>query len=786
MLGGESNSVSGNKSIIAGGSNNINKGINSAIIAGGQTETERDTDGNIINEGNTVSENAKNVVIAGGKKNTVDGENNFVSGEENAIVGKYAHGNIIGGKKNTISSSYSFTTGEENTVSGFDSSVLGGEKNIVSNSDAAIIGGVSNNVSGYNSVNIGGSNNKIYSRNSIALGGTDNIVAGNNSIAAQGGRAYGDASTAIGSGAIAYKANTIAIGTNSINDTEDTVSFGRKASDKNYTFEQKWTPYRNDGYTSSDGMSGASYEYILRDSDGNVVNLATDGSMQLFKAGTYTLSYDYSSWHIDSATGKKVVDYTNQSISDRTTLDKDMYGSTTLADQGSGTLQTTNFYTLDESAPTTAITRRLTNVSRGVDGTDAVNVSQLKDAINEAKFDPTTGGDDPLNVKYDSLQKTSVTLGGDTGTQIKNVAEGTDGTDAVNLNQLNKAIANINISGGGGNDKNAVHYDGDDHTKVSLTGEGGTIITNVKDGEISDTSKDAINGSQLKVEQDERKDADDKLDKRIGTLDVKTYNYIDASNNVSQNLQALDDAITNGGGGDCLVKDNGKKITIAQKSNTNIIDIRGGNDNRRTITGVQTNPSDGSSAVSVDYLNDQIDGVKDDMKGIGAGAAALAGLHPLPYDPKNRVSYATSIGSYEGKTAFALGAFYQAKRDLLFSIGGAFSNGTMMNLGVAGRFGKTTEEAYGNGGAGGAGISPELAAEIERLRTENATMHERNEQLMGEVATLKEENEYVRKKSNWFLGVAHNMYEKMRTMTGRDEDWEFVKKDKEKGMVSGK
>lgn len=763
VLGGRHNTVDGDDSAVVAGRGNTNKGTLSVILGGGN---EEDDD----KEGNEISEESERSVIAGGKSNSVYGDDDLVSGESNTVSGD---ANLVGGSRNKATSSYGFVSGRYNSVGGYG---------------AAAIGGYSNTVNGSYAANIGGYRNQASGAYSVTLGGQGSTASGDNSLASQGGIAYGANSIALGSGSVAYGSDAVAIGTNSINNEAETVSFGRKATDKTYNLEQKWTPYRSKSYTSSDGSYGYSYEnYTLRDSDGNAVELSTDGSLQLFKAGNYTLTYDYSSWHIDPATGEKVIDYSNQSTAGGITLGKDMYGSTSLTDNGSGVLQTTNFYTVDESAPTTAITRRLTNVSRGVDDTDAVNVSQLKDAINEAKFDPATGGDDPLNVKYDSLQKTSVTLGGDTGTQIKNVAEGTDGTDAVNLNQLNKAIANINISGGGGNDKNAVHYDGDDHTKVSLTGEGGTTITNVKDGEISDDSTDAINGSQLKAEQDERKDADDKLDKRIGTLDVKTYNYIDASNNVSQNLQALDEAITNGGG-DCLVKDNGKTITIAKDSKTSVIDIRGSNQNR-VITGVQTNPADGSSAVSVDYLNgrvndvnNRIDGLEDDMKGIGAGAAALAGLHPLPYDPNNRVSYATSIGSYEGKTAFALGAFYQAKRDLLFSIGGAFSNGTMMNLGVAGRFGKTTEEAYGNGGAGGAGsggLSPELAAEIQKLRAENASMRAENQK-------LREENEYVSKKSNWFLGVAHDMYEKMRTMTGREEDWEFVKKDKEKGMDSVK
>ncbi len=89
--------------------------------------------------------------------------------------------------------------------------------------------------------------------------------------------------------------------------------------------------------------------------------------------------------------------------------------------------------------------RQITNVAAGVQGTDAVNVNQLNAVANQgaataAKLDGT--------VMYDtnadgSVNKNSVTLGGDAasgGTLIHNVADGVDASDAVNLGQLNAAI----------------------------------------------------------------------------------------------------------------------------------------------------------------------------------------------------------------------------------------------------------------------------------------------------------------------------------------------------------
>ncbi|WP_432207493.1 YadA-like family protein [Burkholderia cenocepacia] len=138
----------------------------------------------------------------------------------------------------------------------------------------------------------------------------------------------------------------------------------------------------------------------------------------------------------------------------------------------------------------------LSNVKAGIADMDAVNVSQLKGS--------GLIGDDGkaiAAVTYDRLADGtpnygSVTLGNGAGpTQIKNVADATDDHDAINFNQLKQYVADN--PGGPGNPL-AVAYD--DSTKGQVTLQGGadgTTITNVKAGEVSATSTDAINGSQL-------------------------------------------------------------------------------------------------------------------------------------------------------------------------------------------------------------------------------------------------------------------------------------------------
>ena len=74
---------------------------------------------------------------------------------------------------------------------------------------------------------------------------------------------------------------------------------------------------------------------------------------------------------------------------------------------------------------------------------------------------------------------------------------------------------------------------------------------------------------------------------------------------------------------------------------------------------------------------------------VGAGAAALAGLHPLDFDPDEKWDFAASVGSYKSEQAVAIGAFYRPNEDTMFSIAGTIGDGrNMVNVGVSWKFGQ--------------------------------------------------------------------------------------------------
>ncbi|WP_244130007.1 YadA-like family protein [Burkholderia sp. BCC0097] len=180
---------------------------------------------------------------------------------------------------------------------------------------------------------------------------------------------------------------------------------------------------------------------------------------------------------IDPSTGKSIAAVTY----DRNTDGTPNYGSVTL---GNGT------------GPT-----QLKNVADATDDGDALNLGQLKNAglVGEDGSGKLTS----MAVTYDSAAKDAVTLGGagaTTPVALKNVADGTDRNDAINLGQLQDAglVAPVDPTNPGkGLTSLAVAYDSATQDVVTLKGTDGTTLTNVKAGAVTATSTDAINGAQL-------------------------------------------------------------------------------------------------------------------------------------------------------------------------------------------------------------------------------------------------------------------------------------------------
>ena len=89
-------------------------------------------------------------------------------------------------------------------------------------------------------------------------------------------------------------------------------------------------------------------------------------------------------------------------------------------------------------------------------------------------------------------------------------------------------------------------------------------------------------------------------------------------------------------------------------------------------------------------LNSKLNQLGSKVNKVGAGAAALAALHPLDFDPDDKLSFSAGVGNYGGETATALGAFYRPNEKVMISAAGTMGNGeNMVNMGVSFALDKT-------------------------------------------------------------------------------------------------
>lgn len=313
--------------------------------------------------------------------------------------------------------------------------------------------------------------------------------------------------------------------------------------------------------------------------------------------------------------------------------------------------------------------------------------------------------------------------------QITNVAAGSEDTDAVNVAQLKKALESIDVDAGAGIKVDKITKDGKTTYKISTNIVGSetatdkttvdktTVTTNQTDTGNPDTSQGTTNGTSTKIGETvtvstETKatsfgaDDNQKADvKPGGTLNINgdgkniltsiSTSTSDNSSSIKVELKK-DLNLSSVTTGDTKMDTNGLSI-----GNKTYVSNKGLNANDQKVTGVKageisststdavngsqlfaTNQQVAQNAQSISKLGNRINKV-------GAGAAALAALHPLDFDPDDKWDFAAGYGNYNGENAAAIGAYYRPNEDTMFSVGGSFGNGeNMVNAGVSLKLGQ--------------------------------------------------------------------------------------------------
>ena len=308
--------------------------------------------------------------------------------------------------------------------------------------------------------------------------------------------------------------------------------------------------------------------------------------------------------------------------------------------------------------------------------------------------------------------------------QIINVAAGTNDTDAVNVAQLKKALESIDVDAGTGIKMDKITKDGKTTYKISTNIVGSetptdkttvdktTVTTNQTDTGNTDTSQGTTNGTSTKIGEtvtvstetkathfgaDDNKTADVQPGQTLNINGDETNISTSVNGNNSIKVELKKDiTVDSVTAGDTSISTNG--LTIKDGPSITKTGIDGGNQkvtgvaageisstSKDAVNGSQlfaTNQQVAQNAQSINKLGNRINKV-------GAGAAALAALHPLDFDPDDKWDFAAGYGNYNGENAAAIGAYYRPNEDTMFSVGGSFGNGeNMVNAGVSLKLGQ--------------------------------------------------------------------------------------------------
>ncbi|OLA37413.1 YadA-like family protein [Phascolarctobacterium succinatutens] len=214
-------------------------------------------------------------------------------------------------------------------------------------------------------------------------------------------------------------------------------------------------------------------------------------------------------------------------------------------------------------------------------------------------------------------------------------------------------------------------------------------VTNVE--ELAKKHTTVTAGDNITVAETTNKDGGKEykvaLDKDI-TLDSVTTGQTVMNNDglkVGDKVSVTKDAVT---AGKTSISDEGVKV-----GDKTYISDKGLNANGQQITNVADGKENGD-AVNYGQLKgvenqvvsntNRINQLGSRVNKVGAGAAALAALHPMDFDPDDKLTFSAGYGNYGGENAAAIGAYYRPDEKVMFSVGGTVGNGeNMVNAGVS-------------------------------------------------------------------------------------------------------
>lgn len=418
------------------------------------------------------------------------------------------------------------------------------------------------------------------------------------------------------------------------------------------------------------------------------------------------------------------------------------YAVGTITDKDGKSVQGVSMDVVDKTG--TVSTVRITDVAKASDVGDVTSLNAdiknatgkttVVDAVNHV--DNKVGNLDYSSTKYVTKGESVTTSIGKLDEAIKNASEAADKHTIVSTKGPNLSVENVAPKGEAANYQISMSKD----LKVDSVTAANKITT--KDLEVTGSATIG----KVTINKDDKG--------TIGGLTNKTW---DAKNITSgqaateDQLQAATKNAVNYDGDESKTVTLREDTTIKNVANTTIeegsrnavnagtvyketrvekdgIFIRQANTAGENLTALDHQVA--ANTESIYNINNHVSNLDNRINKVGAGAAALAALHPLDFNPDDKWDFAVGYGNYRNANSVAFGAFYRPNEDTMFSLGTNFGNGeNMFNAGISFKIGK---------GKSYAGISKaQLVAENQQLKANDARQDREIQELKKALEELK-------------------------------------------------
>lgn len=707
---------------------------------------------------------------------TTLGTNSFNAGAFSTVMGAYsiASGNYEGGN-DTSAATKNFgatITGSLNSIesatfsspySGIANSIVG-TANRASNSNGSLIFGAGNEIQ-----------NSITDISSAPSSGGDSAQAlQNNLMKAVQDSESGGATLAIGGGNKAnYTQKTSIIGVNNtVVGEKSSLTFAGDdgKSDNSKVISRKLNEQLNIVGGATETVDAANIGVVRKDDDTLNIRLAKDitglNSLQAttvtsgnvtvdgqhnvitgLSNTTWDKTKDYSQ-STKAATEAQLHEAMTQATADAndTHITAGDYAVGTITDKDGQSVQGVSIDVVDKTGKVGTV--RITDVAKA---SDVGNVTDLNADIKNAEgkttvvdavnhVDNKVGNLDYSSTKYVKKGEDVTTSIGKLDEAIKYASEAAGKHTIVSTEDANLSVENIAKEGEAANYQISLNKD--------LNVDSVTAANKITTKDLEVTGSAAI--GKVTINKDDKG--------TIGGLTNKTW---DAKNITSgqaateDQLQAATKNAVNYDGDDSKTVTLREDTTIQNVANTTIeegsknavnagtvyketrvekdgIFIRQANTAGQNITALDHQVA--ANTESIYHINNRVSDLDNRVNKVGAGAAALAALHPLDFDPNDKWDFAVGYGNYRNANSVALGAFYRPNEDTMFSLGTNFGNGeNMFNAGLSFKIGQ-----------GGSGITTSKTAMAKKIESLENTVDQQDKKIAELEALVKEQGEMIR------------------------------------------